>query len=113
MPVIAFAGDADKTNPIQGGGAGYWHYTMHAAEQRWAALNGCTAAPTTRWVADGVYEERYTGCRTGADVAARITVGGGHAWVVDNDAMRSEEHTSELQSLMRLSYAVFCLKKKK
>src|SRR3546814_6033404 len=26
---------------------------------------------------------------------------------------RSEEHTSELQSLMRLSYAVFCLKKKK
>src|SRR3546814_3630867 len=28
-------------------------------------------------------------------------------------AMRSEEHTSELQSLMRNSYAVFCLKKKK
>src|SRR3546814_10493249 len=31
----------------------------------------------------------------------------------DIDAMRSEEHTSELQSLMRISYAVFCLKKKK
>src|SRR3546814_5155007 len=29
------------------------------------------------------------------------------------DAVRSEEHTSELQSLMRISYAVFCLKKKK
>src|SRR3546814_2835203 len=29
------------------------------------------------------------------------------------DALRSEEHTSELQSLMRISYAVFCLKKKK
>src|SRR3546814_3201869 len=29
------------------------------------------------------------------------------------DRMRSEEHTSELQSLMRNSYAVFCLKKKK
>src|SRR3546814_10109217 len=28
------------------------------------------------------------------------------------NAMRSEEHTSELQSLMRTSYAVFCLKKK-
>src|SRR3546814_3381080 len=27
------------------------------------------------------------------------------------DALRSEEHTSELQSLMRISYAVFCLKK--
>src|SRR3546814_10268140 len=29
------------------------------------------------------------------------------------DQQRSEEHTSELQSLMRISYAVFCLKKKK
>src|SRR3546814_1850612 len=31
----------------------------------------------------------------------------------DRQAVRSEEHTSELQSLMRISYAVFCLKKKK
>src|SRR3546814_1475202 len=31
----------------------------------------------------------------------------------DVAARRSEEHTSELQSLMRISYAVFCLKKKK
>src|SRR3546814_5433136 len=30
-----------------------------------------------------------------------------------NSDFRSEEHTSELQSLMRISYAVFCLKKKK
>src|SRR3546814_4538531 len=36
-------------------------------------------------------------------------------FIVDNGAatFRSEEHTSELQSLMRISYAVFCLKKKK
>src|SRR3546814_2270164 len=31
----------------------------------------------------------------------------------DAEGVRSEEHTSELQSLMRISYAVFCLKKKK
>src|SRR3546814_2923214 len=31
----------------------------------------------------------------------------------DDGETRSEEHTSELQSLMRISYAVFCLKKKK
>src|SRR3546814_2969748 len=31
---------------------------------------------------------------------------------VQSEALRSEEHTSELQSLMRISYAVFCLKKK-
>src|SRR3546814_5711884 len=32
--------------------------------------------------------------------------------MIFSDAQRSEEHTSELQSLMRISYAVFCLKKK-
>src|SRR3546814_6947107 len=31
---------------------------------------------------------------------------------IENSTSRSEEHTSELQSLMRISYAVFCLKKK-
>src|SRR3546814_2118649 len=47
--------------------------------------------------------------------------GGGPAWTRRRRCMknssrrwrRSEEHTSELQSLMRISYAVFCLKKKK
>src|SRR3546814_3947592 len=41
---------------------------------------------------------------------------GGFVRVYDlqtSDRSRSEEHTSELQSLMRISYAVFCLKKKK
>src|SRR3546814_1015225 len=33
-------------------------------------------------------------------------------WSSQSSVERSEEHTSELQSLMRLSYAVFCLKKK-
>src|SRR3546814_2904779 len=33
--------------------------------------------------------------------------------ILANLIVRSEEHTSELQSLMRISYAVFCLKKKK
>src|SRR3546814_10845442 len=32
--------------------------------------------------------------------------------IMDKPLLRSEEHTSELQSLMRISYAVFCLKKK-
>src|SRR3546814_4494266 len=34
-------------------------------------------------------------------------------WAWQEGGARSEEHTSELQSLMRISYAVFCLKKKK
>src|SRR3546814_6877336 len=36
-----------------------------------------------------------------------------HRVIADHLRSRSEEHTSELQSLMRISYAVFCLKKKK
>src|SRR3546814_5882133 len=47
-------------------------------------------------------------------VAARALVQVGHG--VEPEAVqahRSEEHTSELQSLMRISYAVFCLKKQK
>src|SRR3546814_1391910 len=38
---------------------------------------------------------------------------GHHEALVRPVGLRSEEHTSELQSLMRISYAVFCLKKKK
>src|SRR3546814_3976934 len=47
------------------------------------------------------------GERHGADGAQRARLHPGH------ERLRSEEHTSELQSLMRISYAVFCLKKKK
>src|SRR3546814_3412959 len=47
-------------------------------------------------------------------VADRHAVGQPHDRLVMRDeAVRSEEHTSELQSLMRISYAVFCLKKKR
>src|SRR3546814_9007140 len=44
---------------------------------------------------------------------ARETIVGSAPIALDPTCMRSEEHTSELQSLMRTSYAVFCLKKKK
>src|SRR3546814_13897158 len=58
-------------------------------------------------------------CTDTAAVAGCVLGGGGsvngmafiHPPTWDFD--RSEEHTSELQSLMRISYAVFCLKKKK
>src|SRR3546814_8160364 len=54
--------------------------------------------------------------RQGARAAARIEISGEANALRVGAAiafMRSEEHTSELQSLMRISYAVFCLKKKK
>src|SRR3546814_8433249 len=45
-------------------------------------------------------------------IAARTQVSAGSQLRLGAVAARSEEHTSELQSLMRISYAVFCLKKK-
>src|SRR3546814_1283380 len=47
--------------------------------------------------------------RSAGKHATLLSHGLGHA--DDNVIQRSEEHTSELQSLMRISYAVFCLKK--
>src|SRR3546814_2855404 len=44
---------------------------------------------------------------------SRPIVGAGDGADGEGGRRRSEEHTSELQSLMRISYAVFCLKKKK
>src|SRR3546814_4207732 len=49
--------------------------------------------------------EEFEAAATSTPVIADLKPGGRYT--------RSEEHTSELQSLMRISYAVFCLKKKK
>src|SRR3546814_5393477 len=57
----------------------------------------------------GQVDRRPNGPETGRplQIGKRIVRGG------FRQAIRSEEHTSELQSLMSISYAVFCLKKKK
>src|SRR3546814_10098886 len=47
------------------------------------------------------------------EVAVQLTEADALAAHARDELGRSEEHTSELQSLMRISYAVFCLKKKK
>src|SRR3546814_3121797 len=48
----------------------------------------------------------------GADIADQVADRGPGRIIARKAALRSEEHPSELQSLMRNSYAVFCLKKK-
>src|SRR3546814_3704469 len=64
-------------------------------------------------------KDHFQGGRVGSHLAkmrdGNVGRGGGHgsSRLEVDDANRSEEHTSELQSLMRISYAVFCLKKKK
>src|SRR3546814_2317884 len=56
------------------------------------------------------------GCKGAATTAIKIRIPEGVISVKPQPKVgwtRSEEHTSELQSLMRISYAVFCLKKKR
>src|SRR3546814_4343788 len=67
---------------------------------------GATAALV---LADGTV---FWGCGVGATGSAVGEVCFNTA-ITGYQEIRSEEHTSELQSLMRISYAVFCLKKKK
>src|SRR3546814_3819750 len=56
---------------------------------------------------------RQSGCLSRSNDPTIDQIEGiGNSGELPNAATRSEEHTSELQSLMRISYAVFCLKKK-
>src|SRR3546814_8862091 len=63
----------------------------------------------------GVKADPYPPIRpdaAGESLHALRNIGGDRTPACRNTDVRSEEHTSELQSLMRISYAVFCLKKK-
>src|SRR3546814_2032598 len=74
------------------------------------------AEPADHRGADGAGDVVVAGGDVGGErpqgVEGRLTAGFELLVHVRLD-LRSEEHTSELQSLMRISYAVFCLKKKK
>src|SRR3546814_6118769 len=71
---------------------------LHPESRHHAVLAG--GGPGALWVALRLYPVQRAGCRA---QSARRRIGFNTA--------RSEEHTSELQSLMRSSYAVFCLQK--
>src|SRR3546814_4884944 len=60
----------------------------------------------------GLYQVTQTGGERWSAARAYIDPLRGRANFAIRTGARSEEHTSELQSLMRISYAVFCLKKK-
>src|SRR3546814_1232713 len=86
---------------------GHWNPTGHKHGKDNPAGMHMGDMPNMIAGADGAGEMEY--------VIPGGTVSSGTTPLLDGDGMtyRSEEHTSELQSLMRISYAVFCLKKKK
>src|SRR3546814_3510292 len=105
MRISDWSSDVCSSDLIGGGGAEL---------QCWG---GCTEQAVLEAVhADARPPRAVDGApRTGFDAILFETC---IAWIAAGEVMegkpiRSEEHTSELQSLMRRSYAVFCLKKKK
>src|SRR3546814_2982824 len=88
------------------GKAGASSSTGFALTDRSSASSPCLG--TTRFPAPSSFDE---GCSE-AEFPSSGSHGFGGVTGVPPPSSRSEEHTSELQSLMRISYAVFCLKKK-
>src|SRR3546814_3718191 len=79
------------------------------------ALALTAGAAAAQQISDGVVKIGVLNDQSGvyADLAGPGSVEAARMAVEDfGGKVRSEEHTSELQSLMRISYAVFCLKKK-
>src|SRR3546814_7786156 len=70
-------------------------------------------APAPPRLAAGTAVRRAAAAAVGIRRAGRRSARGRRLSVRQTHPARSEEHTSELQSLMRISYAVFCLKKKR
>src|SRR3546814_6290872 len=79
-------------------------------EQILLALKGAGLVRSKRGVGGGYVLAREPGQILLSQIVSAVD---GPIVAGDFGAPRSEEHTSELQSLMRISYAVFCLKKKK
>src|SRR3546814_7148661 len=95
---------------------------LHLVPQAWSAwVQLALTAPIVLWAGWPFFERGWASIRTRhLNMFTLIAIGVGTAFLYSLVATimpgifppRSEEHTSELQSLMRLSYAVFCLKKK-
>jgi polyhydroxybutyrate depolymerase len=79
VPVIAFHGTADRIDPFDGGGLGYWTYSVPAAAHLWAGHDHCAASPQTA-AGRGYRRTRYTGCARGAQVELYAITGEGHEW---------------------------------
>lgn len=80
VPILAFHGTADTTNPYAGSDDARWGYSVMAALRRWAALDHCTPPPTTTQVTQTEALISYTHCSGGASVSLYRSAGTGHSW---------------------------------
>src|SRR3546814_7269893 len=91
--------------------ASTWTSTPRSRQAATTSATGCTVP--TSWLPHCTWTREVSGRTAASSSSASIRPKPSTPTTVTSPlASRSEEHTSELQSLMRISYAVFCLKKK-
>src|SRR3546814_3652211 len=88
-----------------------WSSDVCSSDLSSACFSRRSCGVSAAFSSDSALEASSTLLRTISDWR-RITAWAPSRAILLAEATRSEEHTSELQSLMRISYAVFCLKKK-
>src|SRR3546814_7989944 len=103
MAVVTISGDGtEASHAIRVGGGFEWRIALRTFVSRMNNQRPSASLPGPLELASA---------RTSSNARSK-SLSSGPAYPPVNRG-RSEEHTSELQSLMRISYAVFCLKKKK
>lgn len=82
MPVMAIHGKQDTTNPYDGGGSKYWSYSVPAAMERWADIDGCDGPKSGTTLPDNsaVTLHDWGPCDGGAQVLLYALENNGHAW---------------------------------
>src|SRR3546814_4348324 len=111
ITLVDTAGLRDSADPIEREGIRRAHQELVKADL--ALIVSDARETSTTDLPEYAPEQRlylHNKCDLAGHAAGQEAGRDKHIWL---SALRSEEHTSELQSLMRISYAVFCLKKKK
>src|SRR3546814_5493995 len=111
MRISDWSSDVCSSDLLRGGARGVGGLAIAAAG------HGGGGDGQQRGTEDGALVHAWAPCSTGA-AASRPSIASATSpgcsitvmWPLPPSSTRSEEHTSELQSLMRISYAVFCLK---
>jgi polyhydroxybutyrate depolymerase len=91
VPVLAFHGTADQSNPFNGHGQPYWTYSVPEAVARWARFDGCPAQPHTGHPYPEVTVTDYSDCPGGAEVTLYALTGKAHRWPLAAGAFQPNE----------------------
>lgn len=106
VPVLAFHGTADQSNPFNGHGQPYWTYSVPEAVARWARFDGCPAQAHIGHPYPAVTVTDYRDCAGSVEVTLYALTGKGHRWPVAAGAFQPNEIAWRFLSAHSLPAAV-------